>query len=100
MYVCMYVRMHAFMYVCMYECMYVCMHACMCECVYDTNLFGWPLTRSSEEFVGVQVAPKPVTGIKLITCPRAPKLVTPYALRVPYGASRLRPSKSAARVTS
>ena len=56
----------------------------MCVCVYETNLVGWPLTLSSEKFVEVQVAPKPVTGIELITCKRAPKPVTPYTLRVPW----------------
>ena len=63
-------------YTCVFVCMYVCMYVCMCVCVYETNLFGWPLTLSSEKFVEVQVAPKPVTGIVLITCMGGPKPVT------------------------
>ena len=40
----------------------------MCVCVCENNLSGWPLTLSNEEFVEVQVAPKPVSGMELITC--------------------------------
>ena len=74
MYVCTYVCVHV--YICMYGCMCVCMFVCMCVCVYEANLVGWPLTLSSEEFVEVQVAPKPVTGMGLITCKGASKPAT------------------------
>ena len=61
------------------------MYVCVCVCVYETNLFGWPLTLSNEEFVEIQVAPKPVTGIELITCQGGPKPVTPTSRVVLMG---------------
>ena len=75
---CTYVRMYVcvYVYVCMCMCICICVYMCMCVCVYENNLFGWPLTLSSEEFVEVQVAPKPVTGMELITCKGGPKPVT------------------------
>ena len=67
----------------------------------ENNLFGWPLTLSSEEFVEVLVAPKPVSGMELITCTGGPKPVTHTSCvaRGPscHVGSRLCPSKGAAR---
>ena len=71
MYVCMYVRTYVCMYVCMCMCVCVCVYVyvCICVCcVYVNNLFDWPLTLNSDEFVDIQVAPKPVSGMELITC--------------------------------
>ena len=61
------VRMYVCMCMCVCVCVYVYVCICVC-CVYVNNLFDCPLTLNSDEFVDIQVAPKPVSGMELITC--------------------------------